>query len=133
MLNRATPLTWTLIASLAALSACGSASDNTPIGADPTPSHSATPSETSEVAGGRISLRTHCGILGVTVAGRVWLAHPSVGDDSGNPPAGWGENETLGSFVQTNATSATFTADNGRTATFRLAKAGTADPNQGCE
>jgi hypothetical protein len=122
MPSRTSTLSWVLVASLAALSACGSADDGGRPG-----SPSGSPGSTGE----RISVRSHCGVLGVTVAGRVWLAHPTLGDH--NPPAGWDENQTPGSFVRTSETSATFTTDTGLKADFRLAKADTADPNDGCE
>jgi len=126
--------TWVFVSLLlGGLMACGEASDADSVSSGSTPSLSETPSASSSADGVRISVTTHCGIRGVTVARRVWLADPILGDDSNNPPAGWDENEEIGSFVQTSATSATFTTDDGLTADFRLAKVGTADPNEGCE
>lgn len=83
--------------------------------------------------GARHSLYSHCGILSTTFDGALWLADPPLRDDSGNPPPGWDENETVGLFIQTTATEATFKADTGVEARFTKAKVGTSDPAANCE
>jgi hypothetical protein len=81
----------------------------------------------------RVAVPSHCGVLSVTVDGQqLWLADPPLGDDSGNPPAGWDENETMGYFVETGPRGE-FHGDRGQRATFRRAPAGANDPNAGCE
>lgn len=79
----------------------------------------------------RVSVPSHCGVLSVWVRGELWLADPPLGDH--NPPPGWGENETSGTFVVTREGVGTFRGDAGQEADFRLADQGTADPNEGCE
>lgn len=37
---------------------------------------------------------THCGVVGTTVDGVLWLAEPPLP----GPPTGWDENETTGDF-----------------------------------
>jgi heat shock protein HslJ len=98
------------------------------------PSDSSTPL-TSGADGSRTrhTLMTHCGVRSTVVDGRLWLATPPLGDDSGNPPQGWDENQTNGWFEETSANTATFTGDGGQVAKFRLAKRGERDPAAGCE
>jgi len=81
--------------------------------------------------GVRVSVPSHCGVLSVTVGDQLWLADPPLGDH--NPPPGWDENETRGIFTQTGPRRAEFRSDSGETATFKLAPAGSDDPNTGCE
>jgi hypothetical protein len=89
--------------------------------------------ETSEQTRKRHVVSTHCGVVSTTVDGVLWLADPRLGDDSGNPPAGWDENETAGVFVRETDDTATFTADSGVEATFKRADQGAVDPADGCE
>ncbi len=84
------------------------------------------------VKAGHAHVSTHCGVVSTTVDGVLWLADPRLGDDSGNPPPGWDENETAGMFVQTGNT-ATFRADSGVEATFTRAAPGAVDPADDCE
>lgn len=132
---------WLLVAVFLGASACsGGAADN---GAETAPRGSAAPSRSPvpsttvpsvpvpSVAGLRVEVPSHCGVLGVRVADRLWLADPALGDH--NPPTGWNENRTPGSFVQTGETTAEFHGDDGQHATFRLAPVGSEDPNAGCE
>lgn len=86
---------------------------------------------TSATTGLRVAIPSHCGVISVTVKGRLWLADPPLGHH--NPPAGWDENQTLGYFVFTSPKRAEFHGDGGQTAQFRLATAGTHDPGAGCE
>jgi hypothetical protein len=88
---------------------------------------------TSEQAGKRHSVSTHCGVVSTTVDGVLWLADPRLGDESGNPPAGWDENQTVGLFVPQTDTTATFRADSGAEATFTRAAPGAVDPAENCE
>lgn len=83
--------------------------------------------------GVRHVLYTHCGVVSTTVDGVLWMAEPRLGDDSGNPPPGWSENETPGTFRQTGESSAVFTADTGVRATFTKADPGTSDPGANCD
>ena len=75
--------------------------------------------------------RSHCGVLSLTVKGRLWLADPPLGDH--NPPPGWDENETMGVFLKTGPGRAVFKGDGGQRASFQLASRGAEDPNAGCE
>lgn len=87
----------------------------------------ASPSET----GVRVAVRSHCGVLSLTVKDRLWLADPPLGDH--NPPPGWDENATLGFFLKTEPGRAVFNGDGGQHASFRRAPRGAEDPNAGCE
>jgi hypothetical protein len=89
--------------------------------------------ETSEPTGKRHGVSTHCGVVSTTVDDVLWLADPRLGDDSGNPPAGWDENETAGLFVIETDNTARFTADSGVEATFTRAASGALDPVDGCD
>lgn len=82
--------------------------------------------------GKRLTLRTHCGVLSASVDGKLWLASPPISDGSGNPPPGWGENETTGRWRQT-GTHATFRSSSGKVAHFVRARRGIKDPAFGCE
>lgn len=81
----------------------------------------------------RLTIRTHCGVASAFVRGALWLADPPLGDDSGNPPPGWDENETAGSYVTESDGRILFTADSGVQARFKKAPPGTADSIAGCE
>lgn len=81
--------------------------------------------------GVRLAVPSHCGVLSVTVKGRLWLADPPLGDH--NPPPGWDENETMGSLLRTGPGRAVFHGDEGQRASFRLAPLGAEDPNAQCE
>lgn len=74
---------------------------------------------------------SHCGVVSTTVDGVLWLADPVLGDH--NPPPGWDENETSGTFVARDDTEAEFTTDSGQVARFRRAADGTGDPSRRCE
>jgi hypothetical protein len=78
-----------------------------------------------------VAVPSHCGVLSVTVEGRLWLADPPLGDH--NPPPGWDENQTMGSLVETGSERAVFIGDGGQRASFRRAPDGHEDPNAGCE
>ena len=93
------------------------------------PSESAT-GTAGGTGGVRIDVPSHCGVLSVTVDGVLWLADPALGDH--NPPPGWDENQTSGSFVVM-GTRAEFRGDGGQQAMFRRALAGTPDPLASCE
>jgi hypothetical protein len=86
---------------------------------------------TRSTSGIRVSVASHCGVRGVWVDGELWLADPPLGGH--NPPPGWDENVTVGWFVRTVRGRGVFHGDGGQRAVFRLAEAGTADPNAGCE
>lgn len=105
-----------------ALSGCA---DNTQKSA--TPTQSATPS----AIGTRVTVPSHCGVLSVTVNGRLWLADPPLGGH--NPPHGWDENETSGLFVVVGHGRGEFHGDEGQRASFRRAPVGAENPNAGCE
>lgn len=81
--------------------------------------------------GGRVAAPSHCGVLSLTIDGRLWLADPPLGDHS--PPLGWDENETMGVFVETGAGRAVFEGDGGQRATFKRAPRAVEDPHAGCE
>jgi hypothetical protein len=81
--------------------------------------------------GTRVMVPSHCGVLSVTVDGRLWIADPALGEH--NPPPGWDENQTAGRFVENGPGRAEFHGDRGQYATFRLAKPGEQDPGAGCE
>lgn len=87
----------------------------------PSPSHS----------GVRVAVPSHCGVLSITINGRLWLADPPLGDH--NPPPGWNENQTMGYFVETGSRQGRFFGDGGQRASFRRAAVGADDPNAGCE
>ncbi|MFA6299270.1 MAG: hypothetical protein WCS84_16915 [Nocardioides sp.] len=78
-----------------------------------------------------VTVPSHCGVVSVTVDGQLWLADPPLGDH--NPPPGWDENETSGSWVVLGPDRAEFRGDQGQRASFRRAAPGTPDPNTGCE
>ena len=78
-----------------------------------------------------VTVPSHCGVLSVTVDGRLWLAEPPLGDH--NPPPGWGENRTSGLWVVTSPGRAEFHGDLGQRASFRQAPVGAKDPDAGCE
>lgn len=132
---------WLLVAALAGVSACSGGVGDDGAGAAPRTSTAPSRSPVSSVpvpsvpvpsvAGLRVEVPSHCGVLGVRVADRLWLADPALGDH--NPPPGWDENRTPGSFVQTGEETAEFHGDEGQHATFRLAPPGSEDPNAGCE
>lgn len=98
--------------------------------ASSTPSDESLPASPSE-KGVRVAVPSHCGVLSLTVRGRLWLADPPLGDH--NPPPGWGENETVGVFLQTGPGRAVFEGEGGQSASFRRAPLGAEDPNAGCE
>jgi len=81
--------------------------------------------------GVRVTVPSHCGVLSVTVDGRLWLAEPPLGGH--NPPPGWDENRTSGLWVVTSPGRAEFRGDQGQRASFRQAPEGAKDPNAGCE
>ena len=130
-------VSWLFVAMLAGLSACTGAPDDGPTGAagpggplTSTTVPTSSPSRATTAGGVRIEVRSHCGVLSVTVAGRLWIADPALGDH--NPPPGWDENRTPGSFVQTGKAAAEFHGDQGQYAAFRLAAPGTPDPGADC-
>lgn len=83
--------------------------------------------------GVRIALYSHCGVVSLTVKGRLWLADPPLRDSSHNPPPGWDENQTMGAFLISGLGRAVFQGDEGQRAAFRRAPLGAEDPNAGCE
>jgi hypothetical protein len=89
--------------------------------------------DVSQQTGTRHTVYTHCGVVSTIVDGVLWLADPPLGDDSGNAPDGWDENETAGTFVRLTESTAVFKADSGVEATFERAAAGAADPADNCE
>lgn len=78
-----------------------------------------------------VTVTSHCGVVSVTVDGQLWLADPPLGDH--NPPPGWDENETSGSWVLLGPDRAEFRGDQGQRASFLRADPGIPDPNAGCE
>ena len=89
------------------------------------------PSSSPSEGGVRVAVYSHCGVVSLTVKGRLWLADPPLGDH--NPPPGWDENETMGVLVRTGSGRAVFQGDGGQRAFFRRAPTGAEDPNAGCE
>ena len=87
----------------------------------------ASPSE----KGVRVAVPSHCGVLSLTVKGRLWLADPPLGDH--NPPPGWDENATMGVLLKTGSGRAVFKGDGGQRASFQRAPLDAEDPNAGCE
>ena len=85
------------------------------------------------VEGRRTQLYTHCGVISHFVDGTLWLADPPLHDGSHNPPDGWDENTTQGTWSETESGRAVFRSDSGKTATFIAARLGQKDPNKGCE
>jgi len=81
--------------------------------------------------GVRVAVPSHCGVLSLTVQGRLWLAEPHLGNH--NPPPGWDENETMGILLKTGPGRAVFKGDGGQRASFQRAPRGAEDPNTGCE
>lgn len=122
---------WLLVAVSLGVSGCSGDARDDGARTEPSPSATASGSPVPSVAGLRVEVPSHCGVLGVLVADRLWLADPALGDH--NPPPGWDENRTPGSFVQTGEKTAEFHGDGGQHATFRLAPTGSEDPNAGCE
>ncbi len=96
-----------------------------------TPPNTPTLPPTPAANGIRVAISSHCGVRSAWVKGDLWLASPPLGGH--NPPPGWDENETVGSFVITADGRATFYGDGGQKARFRLATPGSADPNDGCK
>jgi hypothetical protein len=96
-----------------------------------TPPNTPTLPPTPAANGIRVAISSHCGVRSAWVKGDLWLASPPLGGH--NPPPGWDENETVGSFVITADGRAKFYGDGGQKARFRLASPGSADPNGGCE
>jgi hypothetical protein len=79
-------------------------------------------------------LFVHCGVLGTRFGGRDWNASPPLQSSPGNPPAGWDENEELGTMTLNSPDRATFRSSSGdRIATFVPRPAGSPDPNENCE
>ena len=131
---------WSGLGVLLALTACGETPPDVgvPLRAPsqapsnpPSAGSSPSPSPTSGAPGTRVEVYSHCGVVSLTVRGRLWLADPPLGDH--NPPPGWDENETRGRFVVVGPGRAEFHGDGGQRARFRLAPPGTADPLAGCE
>lgn len=89
--------------------------------------------DTQPVEGRRVQLYTHCGVWSIVVDGRLWLADPPLHDGSHNPPDGWDENTTNGTWSETAIDHAVFRSDLGKTAQFVAAAPGQQDPNEGCE
>ena len=118
---------WIVVPVALFLAACGASS-----GADQRALPGA-PTATSQAAGLRHVVYSHCGVVSTTVDGVLWLADPPLGDDSHNPPPGWDDNDTPGMFVRTSSTDARFTADTGVEAHFVKAKPGQSDPAANCE
>ena len=85
------------------------------------------------VEGRRTQLYTHCGVISHVVDGMLWLADPPLHDGSYNPPDGWDENTTLGTWNETGSGRAVFRSDSGKTAKFVAARPEQQDPNRGCE
>lgn len=78
------------------------------------------------------ALYTHCGVVSTEFDGRLWLADPPLVDDAGNPPAGWDENTTQGTFTVHADGSAVFSSGDLH-ARFVRAPEGARDPLDGCE
>lgn len=91
------------------------------------------PASNPSEKGARVALYTHCGVVSLTVKGRLWLADPPLRDSSHNPPQGWDENQTMGVFLITGSGRGVFQGDEGQRAVFRRAPLGAEDPNAGCE
>ena len=89
--------------------------------------------DASATTGAAHSLYTHCGVVSTTYEDQLWLAEPPLADDNGNPPSGWDENTTEGTFVVLDVDTAEFRAASGVVARFARAPKGTRDPNEGCE
>jgi hypothetical protein len=89
--------------------------------------------ETGPADARQLQVYTHCGVWSVVVDGQLWLADPPLHDGSHNPPNGWGENTTDGTWRQTAPDRAVFHATTGEAARFARAPAGRTDPNTGCE
>ena len=89
--------------------------------------------DTQPVEGQRIELYTHCGVWSHVVDGRLWLADPPLHDGSHNPPDGWDENTTHGTWSETAVDHAVFRSDLGKIAQFVAAAPGQKDPNEDCE
>jgi len=79
-----------------------------------------------------LSLRTHCGVLSAWVDGALWLASPPLSDGSGNPPPGWGFNQTAGTWRELGQRRAEFRARSGKIARFVHARSGQSDPAANC-
>lgn len=97
---------------------------------EPSPTEPA-PTDDSDATRARVAVPSHCGVVSITIDGRLWLADPPLGDH--NPPPGWEENETWGYWVPAGPERAEFHGDEGQRASFRRAPAGAEDPNAGCE
>ena len=127
-----------LIALFAMATACADADDSRASEEESpsAPASSASPDDSLPVAspsekGVRVAVPSHCGVLSLTVKGRLWLADPPLGDH--NPPPGWDENETMGVLLPTGPGRAVFKGDGGQRASFQRAPRGAEDPNAGCE
>lgn len=118
------------LGALASVVLSGCAADRPVADEPPAIATTSTPSQPEE-SGTRVRIYSHCGVRSAWVAGELWLARPPLGGH--NPPAGWDENQTAGWFVVTAPERGIFHGDGGQRAAFRLAEAGTTDPNTGCE
>jgi hypothetical protein len=105
-LARAIALTLT---SALALLACGGS---------PTTSTPGTSVSTTVGSSAHYTLYTHCGVLAATINGQTYYAEPPITDDSGNPPAGWGNPYDDGDMTLRTATDADFHDSAGHTAHF---------------
>lgn len=120
----------------ALLGACGGSSDSKEVAVRSSSSDRASTTTTTtstSPTGIPHVVRTHCGVLSTTVAGVLWLADPPMGDRDHNPPPGWDENETSGTFVQLTQDNAVFKTNTGQVERFRRAPTGAKDPYEGCE
>jgi hypothetical protein len=70
-------------------------------------------------------LSTHCGIETFDFDGSIWLADPPLNDGQGNPPPGWGNPGTAGTFTLSAADRAEFRGSGRKMAQFRRAPADT--------
>jgi len=72
------------------------------------------------------SLRTHCGIDETKFEGRYYEALKPLSDGQGNPPAGWGNPNQIGTMQILSATEAEFRDPAGHVVLFRVRPQATA-------
>jgi hypothetical protein len=67
----------------------------------------------------RVDLHTHCGVLGIEIAGVWFAADPPLVEEGGHPPPGWDDPDQHGTLTLTSPDEAVFTDDAGHEVRLR--------------
>jgi hypothetical protein len=97
---------------LLAVAGCGSATNSIA-------SQDSSASATSQVIQA-FDLYTHCGVREAKIGSGFYLASPVLDDGNGNPPAGWGNPDQVGTMTVYGNGTAHFSAPGGLEADFHL-------------